>query len=61
MNTDNIMFVLQSGFNKGSDDAFVMMPKQETDLADFSNVGLTGRWMYRIDGTPIQPPPSCDD
>ena len=50
------MFTLQSGFNKGTASGkFVLLLKQGTYLADFTNVGLTGRWMFKIDSRPTGP------
>ena len=50
------MLTLQSGFNKGTASGkFVLLPEQGTDLADNTNVGHTGRWMFKIDSKPKEP------
>jgi len=50
----------QIGFDAGNGVAYYMLPGSGThsvlNLAKSSNVGLNGRWIFRIDGINVQLP-----
>jgi len=53
------VLILQVGFNKGDGvlgylHPFSLLPIV-LNMSDHSNVGVSGRWMYRVDGNTAQP------
>jgi hypothetical protein len=54
--------LLQVGFNAGDGVVYYNLPGSNTqglgllNLTNSSNVGIDGRWMFRVDGSNIQLP-----
>lgn len=53
----SLLWSFQAGFNAGDNTVFYNLPGSMTgnitQLAQSSNVGIKGRWMFRVDGPNI--------